>query len=460
MKKNRPSIRILCGSFLLTLSVPAFGQFSNLRHADASPGSAQGTKITATQNSCSSDTAPNCGMVLSPTLNAWRAGTLSARASNALGPDYRESGALWATSLSASTTAGVYVVGSADYPLTEAGMQKALDAAAAAGGGDILVTGIVPITTGLTLAGAKAVNIECIGTAGNQSWDYVAGFEIKAEVVGLTIGTAAVDSQNGPAIRNCMFHSTPGGTGAGGVLVLRTYDVVFEHDAFLNFSGAGHYGVKIDGRGGAAQDPVFINSRFFDCHTGLWTIFAGNVLSHGNRFDMTLPNETAMFISGMVGGGQGALIQGDYCTILNESSNSICFKTDQGSSVISGKFESHNATGTVGVQFLSGANRNVVAGHFMGFAIAIDVQAGASLNVINGATFVSNTNTTKVNDVPGDTTWLTWEGLKLRGTPFSLLGTPPNGTMRYCSDCTISDPCFPAGTGALAKRLNDRWVCN
>jgi hypothetical protein len=43
---------------------------------------------------------------------------------------------------------------------------------------------------------------------------------------------------------------------------------------------------------------------------------------------------------------------------------------------------------------------------------------------------------------------------------FSNLGAPANGTMRYCSDCTVANPCAGGGTGAIAKRLNGRWVCD
>src|SRR5262249_31842963 len=35
-----------------------------------------------------------------------------------------------------------------------------------------------------------------------------------------------------------------------------------------------------------------------------------------------------------------------------------------------------------------------------------------------------------------------------------------NGTMTFCTDCTIASPCAAGGTGALAKRLNNTWVCN
>jgi len=45
-------------------------------------------------------------------------------------------------------------------------------------------------------------------------------------------------------------------------------------------------------------------------------------------------------------------------------------------------------------------------------------------------------------------------------TNFVNLGTPNNGTLYYCPDCTITNPCAGAGTGALAKRLNGVWVCN
>lgn len=40
------------------------------------------------------------------------------------------------------------------------------------------------------------------------------------------------------------------------------------------------------------------------------------------------------------------------------------------------------------------------------------------------------------------------------------LGTPANGSVIYCSDCTLANPCAGGGTGALAKRLNATWVCN
>lgn len=36
----------------------------------------------------------------------------------------------------------------------------------------------------------------------------------------------------------------------------------------------------------------------------------------------------------------------------------------------------------------------------------------------------------------------------------------PNGLTVYCADCTVANPCAGSGTGAMAKRLNNAWVCN
>ena len=40
------------------------------------------------------------------------------------------------------------------------------------------------------------------------------------------------------------------------------------------------------------------------------------------------------------------------------------------------------------------------------------------------------------------------------------LGSPSNGTITYCSDCTSTPTCAGGGTGAFAARLNGAWTCN
>ena len=48
----------------------------------------------------------------------------------------------------------------------------------------------------------------------------------------------------------------------------------------------------------------------------------------------------------------------------------------------------------------------------------------------------------------------------LASSAFAALGAPVNGSLLYCSDCTITALCAGAGTGALAKRVNTTWICN
>lgn len=62
----------------------------------------------------------------------------------------------------------------------------------------------------------------------------------------------------------------------------------------------------------------------------------------------------------------------------------------------------------------------------------------------------------------GAADWILETDGKLRhaGITFSSLTTSSNGTLAYCSDCTIANPCAGLGTGAFAKRLNGVWVCN
>ena len=54
----------------------------------------------------------------------------------------------------------------------------------------------------------------------------------------------------------------------------------------------------------------------------------------------------------------------------------------------------------------------------------------------------------------------TADSLAFNGVLFAALGTPNNGTVKYCTNCTIANPCAGGGTGAIAKRLNSQWICN
>lgn len=42
---------------------------------------------------------------------------------------------------------------------------------------------------------------------------------------------------------------------------------------------------------------------------------------------------------------------------------------------------------------------------------------------------------------------------------YANLGTPANGTIKYCVDCDTTDPCAGSGTGAFAYRNGGIWSC-
>lgn len=49
---------------------------------------------------------------------------------------------------------------------------------------------------------------------------------------------------------------------------------------------------------------------------------------------------------------------------------------------------------------------------------------------------------------------------RLAPSTFAALGTPPNGSVRYCSNCQATSPCTSGGSGASATRVNGAWNCS
>lgn len=78
---------------------------------------------------------------------------------------------------------------------------------------------------------------------------------------------------------------------------------------------------------------------------------------------------------------------------------------------------------------------------------------------------VNGSNATGILTIKSGVAGTTWGTFTASGfipttKAFATLGTPVNGQVVYCTDCTIANPCAAAGTGAIAKRLNGVWVCN
>jgi hypothetical protein len=52
------------------------------------------------------------------------------------------------------------------------------------------------------------------------------------------------------------------------------------------------------------------------------------------------------------------------------------------------------------------------------------------------------------------------KAVTLFSTTNAGLGNAPNGSLVYCADCMVTNPCSSGGSGAIAKRLGGIWVCN
>jgi len=126
-----------------------------------------------------------------------------------------------------------------------------------------------------------------------------------------------------------------------------------------------------------------------------------------------------------------------------------------GNSVFLGTTTGSFAGATLGKAQLVGQMANGVA------AIAVRTGNTATLTTA-GAKLFSMCADTPATCAAEKTFW-DINGAEVKtGVTFANIGTgsTANGTIQYCSDCTIASPCAGAGTGAFAKRLNGVWVCN
>lgn len=99
----------------------------------------------------------------------------------------------------------------------------------------------------------------------------------------------------------------------------------------------------------------------------------------------------------------------------------------------------------------------------------LDIKANATSTLAMNTSWMafSGGNATRLSDLGAGTMVLDdaiWTRLfttliTMNATTFTNLGTPADGNLRYCSDCTTADPCASGGAGALARRLNGAWVC-
>lgn len=80
----------------------------------------------------------------------------------------------------------------------------------------------------------------------------------------------------------------------------------------------------------------------------------------------------------------------------------------------------------------------------------------------NGAQLLARLADDSANaDVIGNSLQSGTGGVMVGGGTLAGLGTPADGTLKYCSDCLVnSAPCTGSSTGAIAKRIAGAWRCD
>jgi hypothetical protein len=110
-------------------------------------------------------------------------------------------------------------------------------------------------------------------------------------------------------------------------------------------------------------------------------------------------------------------------------------------------------------QFVFGA-RSILKSSANGL-FTVSNNAGTDFTRLNlGPVAVTHPGITVSAAVGGQTQGIIITKADGTSAAFGDLGAATNGSMIYCSNCTIASPCAGGGTGAIAKRLNGAWVCN
>jgi hypothetical protein len=228
----------------------------------------------------------------------------------------------------------------------------------------------------------------------------------------------------------------------------------------ISFSGGSHLGIAIKDfqfrSGTVAQVWVHANSAL--------------ITSEDNQY---LSGTVGLFVDGDVSGGAGYVTVNsvnDYFATQTASSISVnpdAFPTKAPAvTVLNSRFRGGGASVNGILSNPVVTSLTVIGTNFDGYTGA-DVALGnmtgtAAAYYLVGNQYIDANKITGSNPTPTVTTFspFMFRNLVLTTVLFADLGTPANGTVYYCPDCTIASPCMGAGTGSIAKYLNGVWVCN
>jgi parallel beta helix pectate lyase-like protein len=181
---------------------------------------------------------------------------------------------------------------------------------------------------------------------------------------------------------------------------------------------------------------TFTNGRIY---SGLYLLRGKAVLVENNLCTWNI--HSGIFVGFDSGDETDILVQGNICRNNQGAGISVNPSTTRTFTniVIMGNVSNNN-----GGQGILVSPASFASTAYIGDNVLIGNSAPTSLSATNW------TYQAPSNDV----------GLFLGTYTNATLGTPPNGTIRYCSDCTKATPCAGGGTGSFAFRKVGAWDCN
>jgi len=404
-----PDSRSLCGNrkYLFFLFIGLLLLFSPTLRAQINVITASGTVSASSIATAFTDCASgNCEIDVPPS-SVWTMSTTIAPTSTESNILVKCSGRTWNDNGASRGTTTIRWTGGASAMFTLNAVQSfTID------GCDIDNTGTG--TKAFSLTGSHDISFKNITMAPTTPWS-----------VSCIQGENTTSANVRIYIEDSYFHGCGGSNGT--IDIDRTNIVNITNTACL-FSVAGPSCMRF---GNAAAD-VNINVLNSDCET----------YSTGGATQHCIDVENA----------GGTTITGNYCELDEDGTGTagqLCLKLASATDAqVTGNRFDGGATKTTYLVEDNGGTGVVIKGNLFELC---------ATSGIHRVSFNASSDISLVNDLDACSAVMDTVGI----TATTLLSSaPPNGTIMYCPDCKIVNPCTSGGNGALAKRLNSTWVCN
>lgn len=214
-------------------------------------------------------------------------------------------------------------------------------------------------------------------------------------------------------------------------------------------------------------------SAQFNNGAGVATSSPPLVITAGNIACATCTTSAGALVSGKILTGSGLqAMASSNVTLTNPATGATLTLVDGGTLVTAGAFSlTLQATAPTvsifpaGTHSLAPLDNPVFTGSVTSGGSFVAGNASFFIAPGNGGLYFNAGTNPNITDVGDTLTFSAFASVKgtLTGSAFAALGTPANGTIQNCSDCTVTsavdNTCAAAGGGAIALRIAGAWKC-